>query len=195
MLHSLCQLASWAFVAVLITVLPRVGGENSPCGTISSGTFHQQENNCLPPQLGWDSHQAALGQDPREAAQCACSCARSARRGSHPPLLRAAQKGRAQCPGPVSRCQGRQRQTKSGAVGFSRGHGWAGGRASFSMFLGAPGVEVGCRTLPVSSSDGQDDGGRGWSGRNRDTVRKCSRVESAWPYRQNDLAPNPVSAH
>lgn len=124
-LHSLCQLASWAFVAVLITVLPRVGGENSPCGTISSGTFHQQENNCLPPQLGWDSHQAALGQDPREAAQCACSCARSTRRGSHPPLLRAAQKGRAQCPGPVPRCQGRQRQTKSGAVGFSRGHGWA----------------------------------------------------------------------
>ena len=38
-LHSLCQLASWAFVAVLITVLPGVGGENSPCGTISSGTF------------------------------------------------------------------------------------------------------------------------------------------------------------
>lgn len=51
-LHSLCQLASWAFVAVLITVLPGVGGENSPRGTVSSGTFHQEANNCLPAQLG-----------------------------------------------------------------------------------------------------------------------------------------------
>lgn len=48
------------------------------------------------------------------------------------------------------------------------------------MFLGAQGVEVGCRTLPVSSSDGQDDGGRGWSGRNRGrmTVGAVVREES-----------------
>lgn len=52
MLHSLCQLASWAFVAVLITVLPGVGGENSPRGTVSSGTLHQEANNCFPAQLG-----------------------------------------------------------------------------------------------------------------------------------------------
>lgn len=51
-LHSLCQLASWAFVAVLITVLPGVGGENSPRGTVSSGTLHQEANNCFPAQLG-----------------------------------------------------------------------------------------------------------------------------------------------
>lgn len=51
-LHSLCQLASWAFVAVLITVLPRVGGENSPRGTVSSGTLYQEANNCFPAQLG-----------------------------------------------------------------------------------------------------------------------------------------------
>lgn len=52
MLHSLCQLASWAFVAVLITVLPGVGGENSPGGTVSSGTLHHEANNCFPAQLG-----------------------------------------------------------------------------------------------------------------------------------------------
>lgn len=51
-LHSLRQLASWAFVAVLITVLPGVGGENSPRGTVSSGTLHQEANNCFPAQLG-----------------------------------------------------------------------------------------------------------------------------------------------
>jgi hypothetical protein len=51
-LHSLCQLASWAFVAVLITVLPGVGGENSPRGSVSSGTLHQEANNCFPAQLG-----------------------------------------------------------------------------------------------------------------------------------------------
>lgn len=51
-LHSRCQLASWAFVAVLITVLPGVGGENSPRGTVSSGTLHQEANNCFPAQLG-----------------------------------------------------------------------------------------------------------------------------------------------
>lgn len=86
-LHSLCQLASWAFVAVLITLLLGVGGENSPCGTISSGTFRQQENNCLPPRLGWDSHQAALGQE--SAGRRGCP-----RRASDPPLVGAVQKER-----------------------------------------------------------------------------------------------------
>lgn len=80
-LHSLCQLASWAFVAVLITVLPGVGGENSPRGTISSGTFHQEENNCLPPRLGRESHRAALGQSSAARLRYGARAARPATPG------------------------------------------------------------------------------------------------------------------
>lgn len=81
MLHSLCQLASWAFVAVLITALPRVGGENSPCGTVSSATFHQEENNCLSPQLGRDSHQAAPGQQAARVRAVGPAAPRASHRG------------------------------------------------------------------------------------------------------------------
>lgn len=74
-LHSRCQLASWAFVAVLITVLPGVGGENSPRGTVSSGTFHQEANNCLPAQLGGIPPRRGgrgCGRVPRGSAHASC---------------------------------------------------------------------------------------------------------------------------
>lgn len=92
MLHSLCQLASWAFVAVLITVLPGVGGENSPRGTVSSGTFHQEANNCLPAQLGGippGRPGLGCGRVPRGSAHASCgaerTCLRLASRGGSAP--------------------------------------------------------------------------------------------------------------
>lgn len=86
--------------------------------------------------------------------------------------------------GPVPRCQGRQRQTKSRSVGFSWGHAClerAGGRSFrfpwFSLAFPGSSGRGGCRWRPpVSSMDGQDEGGCGWF-----------RMES-------DLAPNPVPA-
>lgn len=91
-LHSLCQLASWAFVAVLITVLPGVGGENSPRGTVSSGTFHQEANNCLPAQLGGippGRPGRGCGRVPRGSAHASCgaerTCLRLASRGGSAP--------------------------------------------------------------------------------------------------------------
>lgn len=158
-LHSLCQLASWAFVAVLITVLPGVGGENSPCGTISSGTFHQEENNCLPPQLGRDSHQAALGRESARLPHGArpAPCALSAAHPGEAQLGRqGAARGGRHCA--YGRCPG------AGAADAGGGRTcWLllrprlgrEGRRTFQFswlslaFLGAPGVEMGRGKPPV----------------------------------------------
>lgn len=191
MLHSLCQLASWAFVAVLITVLPRVGGENSPCGTVSSGTFHQEENNCLSPQLGRDSHQAAPGQQAAGSPRCA-PCARTA---GAAPTAGFRVRSRTGTLAPRSRAA-------AGAGGGRLGADLrrAGGRTSqLLLFSKRPGE------LPEWRSGlgdplfhlwmGSRKGARGWFGRNQG-----QRSDSAAGWEVHGLAgkmtqlPNPVSA-
>lgn len=126
MLHSRCQLASWAFVAVLITVLPGVGGENSPRGTVSSGTFHQEANNCLPAQLGGIPPRRGgrgCGRVPRGSAHASCGaesiCGRlAAHFGPAPEALG---------------CRGAEEVQLSIGFPHSRGSGW-GARERFFFF-------------------------------------------------------------
>lgn len=188
MLHSRCQLASWAFVAVLITVLPGVGGENSPRGTVSSGTFHQEANNCLPAQLG--------GIPPRRGGR---GCGRVPRGSAH-----ASYGAESTCERPAAHfgpapkalgCRGAEEVQSS--IGFpdSRGSGRGARERAlffpplFSLFfplefLGSLG--------PVLSSRGWDEDGNRWLRRNRGRTRDSA---AGWKGQHglpdtSELAPN-----
>lgn len=195
-LHSLCQLASWAFVAVLITVLPRVGGENSPGGTVSSGTFHQEGNNCLSPQLGRDSQQAAPGgRQPTERA-----VRPHRRRGSDRGLPGALAEGASRA-STARGCPAGRGQGGAGRLASPERTPGAGERAHFSSsafklseLRRAPGdlrrVREAARFIFGRTPAGwallvQKESGT--------KVRECNRVGSGCPCRQNDPAPNPVS--
>lgn len=163
-LHSLCQLATWAFVAVLITVLPGVGGENSPRGNVSSGTFHQEANNCLSAQLEGippDSEGRGCGRVPRGSAHAPCRAGRT-----WPRLAPRFPPAPGRSGALETRLCGRAAASSSATTPLPRRQGARAFFLYFSLSSGAPGESV-----LLSSRGRHEDGNRWRLRRNRGQAR------------------------